>query len=205
MDSQQQTDRLKPEEKLSHLAEKSKEHAHEGGFMEPGTTRKKRGRPAGSGKGQSQSGVHGFGGSQTGTGGDRPSPLGSNGPQRDPIAELMPLTTGLASFYSNMLVQIAEDERARPGKDKELAVAQLSACCLNQYFPNAFGLHAAAITLCIVVAETSFTAVRLRKENLEKYRAEARRRQAEGRTQPGSGQPNGAASQSQNIVNPFQQ
>lgn len=197
-----QPDKLNPEDKLSHLAEKSKEHALDGGFMEPGTTRKKRGRPMGStSKDRPQPGVHGHGGPQAKDGVSSPN----GGAPRDPIADLMPLTTGLASFYSNMLVQIAEDERARPGKDKETAVAQLSAVCLNQYFPNAFGVHAAAITLCIVVAETSFTAISIRRENLEKYRAEARRRQAAGyKEQP---QSNGQAGPGQptNIVNPFSQ
>ncbi len=156
---------IKPEEKLNIMAEDAAAQAGQNQFMSPG---RKRGRPRK---------VPGDGSGEAKKMGPKPQP-GSVGPvpQVDPIAELMPLTMGLASFYSNMLVQIAEDERAKLSKEKSDLIAHCSAVCLNQYWPGALGKHASAIVLAVTVGETSFVAYRLRKENLERLREEARRR-----------------------------
>lgn len=164
-----------PETKLNIMADESATLSSGTGFMEPGTTRK-RGRPKGSTKkvGSTPGSSFDSGVSPGGT-----SASSHQVPHVDPIAELMPLTTGLASFYSNMLIQIAEDQRAALTKEKSDIIAHTSAVCLNQYFPGALGAHASAIVLGVTVLETSLTAVRLRKENLEKMREEFRRKQQE--------------------------
>lgn len=93
----------------------------------------------------------------------------------DPIQESMQLTGPLVEMYSNMLVQIAEDERARLNSETKSTMVHTSAVVINQYF-GGIGEHAALITLAMVTASTSFNAWKLRAENLEKLREEKRQR-----------------------------
>ena len=160
--------------KLSSLANDAAEiEKTSGGFMEPGLKRK-RGRPAGSKK-KSDEGHSG----QTIGGLSGPSPSGTGAaPSVDPIAELMPLTTALTSFYSGFLVQIAEDERARLDKTTSDTLSHTTAVCMNQYFPNAMGKHASLVVLLCIIGQTSFTAYQLRKENLAKLMKEAEAKRA---------------------------
>lgn len=172
---------LSAEEKLNNMASDAADLNKEVGFMDPGAERK---RKSGSGRHKKDCTCEKCVARRSSSGPSlgRQRIIGGPGeelprPQVDPIQELMPVTTGLVSFYSNWLVQIAEDERARLTKEKSDVLAHTSAVCLNQYFPGVLGSHAALIVLCVTVAETSFAAVKLRRENLEKMKAEARRQQ----------------------------
>lgn len=154
-----------PEEKLNIMAQNAKAETSAGGFMNPGA--KRRGRRPGS-KNQARSGP----GVAGGTSGPGPMAGGTPQPHVDPIAELMPVTKGLATFYSNFLVQIAEDERAKLTEEKHAVISHTAAVCLNQYFPGVLGAHAALIVLSVTVLETGMSAMRFRNENLEKLREE---------------------------------
>jgi hypothetical protein len=181
---------LKPEEKLEQMASNARAEVGDHGFMNPGAKRRGRGRPRGSKNGAKHVDPHGD------PAGPIDQSLNENRQQVDPIQELMPLTHGLASFYSNFLVRLAEDERARLTKEKSDIIAHTSAVCLNQYFPGALGSHASAIVLGVTVLETSMVAIALRKENLEKLREEyKRKKQAESQNQPPPpARPNGQTS-----------
>ena len=135
--------------------------AEGGGFMKPGEKRK-RGRPK---KTEAAAPTKAPAGATT-SGGP------SNGPQVDPITELLPLTKTTTALYSNVLVMYAEDERARPDKNTQDALSHAQAACLVQYFPNSFGNHAALILLATIIGSTGFNAWALRRENLEKLKAE---------------------------------
>lgn len=177
----QQPTEVSTSEKLNIMATEAGDLAGQKGFMNPGAERKKRGRPR----------------KDQGAGPQKPAhdPIpGSTvnvAPPIDPIAELMPLTTALATFYSQFLVQIAEDERVALTKDKHQLVAHTSAVCLNQYMPGVLGKHASAIVLIVTIAETSFVAYRLRMENLARLRKEYSEQKARA-SQEGKA-PNGQA------------
>lgn len=164
-------------QKLSNLASDAIEAEKDSpGFMEPGSKIKKKRGPKGPWKNKS-AGVTGQSGPASSVGEGQTHP--SSGPTPvDPIAELLPLTTQVTLFYSNFLVQFAEDEKARLDKQTETVMAHTSAVCLQQYFPNAMGTHASLIVLMLIVGQTSFNAYSLRQQNLEKLREEKRQREA---------------------------
>jgi len=155
-------------EKLTNLASDAASIEKDGGgFMNPGEKRK-RGPYKKRGQAGPENGVN-----QTrSTAKDQPSV--ASGPAIDPIKELKPLTATVVGMYSNVLQMYAEDERARPDDKTQDCMAEASAACLHQYFPDTFGKHAALILLATIVGTTSFNAWILRRENLEKLKRERR-------------------------------
>ena len=138
------------------------------GFMEPGDKIKKKRGPKGPWKNKEP---------------EAPSVSQSQSPglapQTDPVSELLPVTNQLAIFYSKFLVQFAEDERAALNQETQNHISHASAVCLNQYFPDAMGKHAALVVLLCIVGQTSFTAYTLRSQNLEKLKDQKRRQEAQ--------------------------
>lgn len=151
-------------EKISSLAmEASEVEKDSPGFMEPGSRVKGKRGPKGPWKHKEH------------MNGGTPDPANQKPgaqPLRDPVAELRPLTDQAVTFYSNLLVQYAEDERARLVPQTHEILSQSSAMAMNQYFPNAIGAHASLIVILLVVGQTGMNAHHLRRENLEKLRAE---------------------------------
>src|ERR1700726_1762505 len=86
------------------VGEAAQAEAQSPGFMEPGAKLKKKRGPKGPWKHTEKTAA---GDTTTAAG-----PVNLLTPPVDPIKELQPLTDQLTIFYSNMLVQIAEDERA---------------------------------------------------------------------------------------------
>ena len=157
-----------PKSKIANLAsDAAATEKQSPGFMEPGSKIKGKRGPKGPWKHKDEK---------------EAGPQAAQGPAQkppvDPVAELMPVTSQVTEFYSNFLIQFAEDDKAGLEPGIKQTMAHTGAVCLNQYFPNAMGVHAPLIVLLCIVGQTSFNAYMMRQMNLEKLKEQKRRQNA---------------------------